>query len=84
MSNKKIKIEDTPRDKEIEKRLVSMMKENPTGLIIYFLCICGREMESSNAETMDINTEATFNKKRYKVSGKITIKKLKPATPPNQ
>lgn len=75
--SKKIKIEDTPRDKEIEQRLISMMRENPSGLIIYFLAICGREMESSNAETMTISTEATFNKKRYNVSGKITAKQIK-------
>lgn len=76
--NKKVKIKDAPRDAEIEKRLISMMKENPSGLIIYFLAICGREMESANAGTMTISTEATFNKKRYKVTGKITAKQVAP------
>ncbi len=73
---KKLKIKDSPRDKEIEKRLISMMKENPSKLLIYFLVICGREMEEANAETMDLKTESTFNEKRYKVSAKITLKEI--------
>lgn len=68
-------------DKAVEKRLLTMMKENPAGLLLYFLSIAGREAVEANAETLDLKTEATFNGKRYEIKAKVSAKEIKITKP---
>lgn len=64
-------------DKEVEERLLSMMREKPAKLISYFNLIIGREMVSANAGSMIFTQELSIEDKRYEIKIKAYKKEIK-------
>jgi hypothetical protein len=63
-------------DKDIEKRLVSMMEERPERLLMYFLSILGREMVKTNATDLELSQHMDIEGKRYKVKAECGIENI--------
>lgn len=63
--------------KRAEDILVGLMKKQPVKCIGWMLVQLGKEMNRSNAESMEIKQEMTLNNIRYKVECNIKIKKVK-------
>jgi hypothetical protein len=64
-----------------EKEFLKLMKENPTQIIMWTLIQMGKMVVETNAATLDLKQESTFNGIRYEVKAKITAKKVKPIPP---
>lgn len=60
-------------DKEVEKRLISMMQEDPKKLMQYFTLISGRELVKVNATHLDMSAEATIEGERYEIKHTIEV-----------
>jgi hypothetical protein len=71
----------TELDNAVEKRFISLIKENPTELVMWMLIQMGKMCVESNAESMDLKQCSTFGKQRYQVKAKITIEKVPIDTP---
>jgi hypothetical protein len=53
-----------------------MLKDEPQTLIIWSLAQMGKQVIATNADSLDLKTEATYNNKRYEVSARIKVKLL--------
>lgn len=67
-----------PIEKSVEKKLLSMIKDNPTQLIMWMMIQMGKMVVESGASTLDLKQESTFDGQRYEIKAKITSKKIKP------
>jgi hypothetical protein len=65
-------------DELVEEKLITMMKEDPVKVLSYLVIQAGRTCQETNAGTLDLSTEATYDGKRYKVSNITTIKEITP------
>lgn len=63
-------------DKEIEARLLSMMKEDPAKLIKYFLLILGRDAVKSNITDFTLSQHMDVDGKRYKVQSANSVEPI--------
>jgi hypothetical protein len=64
-------------DKEIEKRLINLMEENPTKLMQYFTLITGREAVKINATHIKMSLDATIKGERYHIKQTVEVSKVK-------
>lgn len=63
-------------EKLVDEKLSEMVNDEPMKFIRFMLIIMGQMCVEANAETMNLNQESTFNKVRYEVKCKITVKKV--------
>jgi hypothetical protein len=63
-------------DKDVEKRLLSMMEEKPQRLLMYFLSIVGREIVKINATDLELSQHMDIEGSRYKVKAECSIEPL--------
>jgi hypothetical protein len=68
-------------DNDVEKKLISIIKDDPTQLIMWMLIQMGKMCVETNAASMDLKQCSTFGKQRYQVKAKITVKKVPIDTP---
>jgi hypothetical protein len=68
---------DDQIDELIGERVNRLMKEDPTKFLQYLVLVAGRECVNVNAETMNLETEATYYEQRYRITTKIKVKKIK-------
>ena len=64
-------------DELVDERLRGMMRENAPKLLSYFVTICGRTCHETNADTLKLSVEATYDKQRYEVTTITKMKKIK-------
>lgn len=65
-------------EKDVEKRLVEMIKERPSDLMMFMMIHMGKMVVETNAGSMELKQQSTFNGQRYEIKAKITVKKVKP------
>ena len=53
-----------------------MIKQDAVKFITAAVCVAGEAMEATNAETMDVSIEATFNDKPCKVTATFKLESL--------
>jgi hypothetical protein len=63
-------------DEGIEQRLLSMMKENPSRLINYFVLIAGKEVLKAHGKSLVVSNEFTENDTRFAVRNETTVSKV--------
>jgi hypothetical protein len=64
------------KEKIIQAEIRQMLKDEPQTLIIWSLAQMGKQVIATNADSLDLKTEATYNNKRYEVSARIKVKLL--------
>jgi len=64
-------------DKLVEEKVIKMIKERPTDMIMFMLVQMGKMVIETNAGSLELKQESTLDGQRYEIKAKITVKKIK-------